>query len=436
MRLLAYGFPAVPLSFLWIPIILWIPAFYTQELGLDLTLTGLIFLVARIWDGLSDPIVGAVSDRMETRFGRRKPWMLGGMVFLMMSGYYLQVPPDSAGLWYLFVSIIFFYTFWTVVQIPHMAWGADLSPEYRERGRIAGFRSLGSMLGILLASVLPVLVLGSEASPGNVLSLYADVIIWLLPVTIITAVLFVPEKTGSSKDKTNWRDVSAAMARNKPLRLFLLAFFLWDIALALFEIPMLFFVERSLQLPGQFPKLLAIDYCCAIAVTPLTVMLANKFGKHRMFAISGCFFALGCLVLLLIPAKQFYYAVAGYVLIGISISGFWAIPASMVADLSDVGRLMSGQDQTGIYMAAFNLTWKLAMAAGAAIGLPLLDVLGFEASVSANNGDNALYSLKIVGLMLPMLFLLCSVILLWRYPLTEDAHDKIRKQLNTAGPAL
>ena len=430
-RLLAYGFPAAPLSFLWIPIILWIPAFYTQELGLNLTIVGLIFLIARLWDGVSDPIVGALSDRLETRFGRRKPWLIGGTAFLVIASYYLQKPPESAGSLYLFVSIIAFYTFWTIVQIPHMAWAADLSPKYRERSRIAGFRSFGSMLGILLASVLPILILGEAASPGNALALYADVIAFLLPITIIIAVLFVPERK-TLRDESDWRSVIAALVKNRTLRVFLLAFFLWDIALALFEIPMLFLVERSLQLPGQFPKLLAIDYCCAIAMTPVTVMLSNKLGKHRMFAISGCLFALGCLVLLFIPPREFYYAVAGYVLIGFGISGFWAIPVSMVADLSDLGRLESGEDQAGLYMAAFNLTWKLAMAAGAAIGLPLLDVFGFDASVSANNEGVALYSLKIVGLMLPIVLLLCSALVLWRYPLTEDAHDKIRRQLGAA----
>lgn len=429
-KLLAYSFPAAPLSFLWIPIILWIPAFYTQELGLSLTATGLIFLAARVWDGLSDPIVGTLSDRIETRFGRRKPWMLGGTIFLMISSYYLQVPPESAGLVYLFISIIFFYTFWTTVQIPHMAWAAELSGDYRERSKIIGYRGFGSMLGILLASLLPVIVLGTESSPGKVLRLYSDVILFLLPITVIIALLFVHEQPGNCKKSVDWRIVLAALLNNRPLRLFLLAFFLWDIALALFEIPMLFFVERSLQLPGQFPKLLAIDYCCAIAVTPVTVMLANKFGKHRMFAFSACLFAFGCLILLVIPTKQFAYAVVGYLFIGMGTSGFWSIPTSMVADISDLGKLNSGEDQEGLYMAAFNLNWKLAMASGAAIGLPLLDVLGFNASLSVTNEGLALYSLKIVGLILPILFLMCSAIILWRYPLTESMHNKIRKQLD------
>ncbi len=428
-RLLAYGFPAAPLSFLWIPIILWIPAYYTQELGLSLTATGLVFLAARLWDGLSDPVVGGLSDRIQTRLGRRKPWMLFGAGFLVVASYFLQVPPATATLSYLAISLICFYTFWTVVQIPHMAWAADLSPDYRERGRIVGFRSFGSMIGILAASMLPVIFLGDDAEPASVLRLYANVLVFLLPIAVIVAIVAVPEPNHPSRTAVTWRDVFSTMAKNKPFRLFLLAFFLWDTALALFEVPMLFVVERSLQLPGAFPKLLAIDYICAIIFTPFTVVMASRFGKHRMFACSGLLFATGCIVIALIPAGNFMLAAVGYAIVGLSISGFWAIPTSMVADAADIGQLSGGGDQTGLYMAAFNLVWKVAMATGVAIGLPLLDVLGFDATAGASNEGLALFSLKIVGNLLPVALLIPAAVILWKYPLTEAKHKRVRQRI-------
>jgi GPH family glycoside/pentoside/hexuronide:cation symporter len=428
-RLLAYAGPAAPLTFLWIPIVVWIPTYYTQGLGLNLTIAGTIFLAARLWDGFIDPIVGGMSDRFPTRFGRRKIWMVAGAGLLILAAHRLLVPPDTAGAGYLLSSILFFYFFWTIVQIPHMAWAADLSPSYRERNRIAGFRSLGAMTGIALVSLLPAVIYGDRAQPKEVLRLYAQVLTWLLPITVLVAVLFVPEGTGGSSRTVQLREIFRTLIHNKPFRHFLLAFFLWDFSLALFEIPMLFLVDKSLLLPGKFSILLAIDYCTAILLTPLTVMAANRLGKHRTFAICGLFLMLGCVVLGTTGQHNFAQASLGYMFVGASISGFWIIPTSMVADGADIGRLETGADQMGVYMATFNLVWKVALASGAVVGLPLLDAMGFNPGSTAINDGLALLSLKIVGLALPCLLILPSIVLLWRYPLTEKVHDGIRERI-------
>jgi GPH family glycoside/pentoside/hexuronide:cation symporter len=428
-RLLAYAAPAAPLTFLWIPIVIWIPAYYTQGLGLNLTVAGTIFLAARLWDGFIDPVVGGMSDRFPTRFGRRKIWMVAGAGMLILAAHRLLIPPDTAGAGYLLSSILFFYLFWTIVQIPHMAWAADLSPSYRERNRIAGFRSLGAMLGIALVSLLPAVIYGDRAQPKQVLQLYAQVLTWLLPIAILFAVLLVPEGAGGSFHKVRIREIFKALIHNKPFRHFLLAFYLWDLSLALFEIPMLFLVDKSLLLTGKFSMLLAIDYCTAILLAPLTVMVANRFGKHRTFAMCGGLFMVGCVVLGTAGQHNFSQASLGYVFIGAAISGFWIIPTSMVADGADVGRLETGADQMGIYMATFNLVWKIALATGAVVGLPLLDAMGFKPGSMAINEGLALYSLKIVGLALPCLLMLPAIVLLWRYPLTEKVHDGIRERI-------
>jgi GPH family glycoside/pentoside/hexuronide:cation symporter len=428
-QLLAYAGPAAPLSFLWIPIVLWIPAYYTQGLGLNLTVAGAVFFAARLWDGLIDPIVGGASDRFVTRFGRRKIWMVGGTVFLVWAGYRLMVPPDDAGARYLLVSIVAFYCVWAIVQIPHMAWAADLSPSYRERNRIAGFRSFGSMAGIALVSLLPAVLYGDRAQPKEVLILYAQMLALILPVTVLIAVLFVPENNPTIRAKVRLREVSRALVRNKPFRRFLLAFFLWDVSLALFEIPMLFVVDKSLLLAGKFSELLAIDYCTAILVTPLTILLANWLGKHRMFAICGSSFILGCIILATAGQHNFPQAIAAYMCVGVAISGFWALPPSMVADAADVGRSETGTDQMGVYMAVFNLVWKIALATGAATGLPLLDAMGFNPSPLVTNHGLALLSIKIVGLGLPVVLMSAAVALFWRYPLTETFHNEIRERI-------
>lgn len=431
-RLLAYAGPAAPLTFLWIPIVVWIPAYYTQGLGLNLTVAGGIFLAARLFDGFIDPVVGTLSDRLATPFGHRKIWMVGGAGFLILAAQRLLQPPAGAGAAYLLSSVLVFYVFWTIVQIPHMAWAADLSPSYRERNRIAGFRSFGSMVGIALVSLLPAVLYGDAAAPREVLALYAGILQWLLPVTVVLAVMLAPEGAQVRAERVKPREIVAALLRNAPFRRFIAAFFLWDLALALFEIPMLFLVEKSLQLPGRFSMLLAVDYCTAIVLAPVIVMTANRIGKHRTFAFAGLLFGLGCAGIAVTPAHGFAWAAGAYMFIGAAISGFWIIPPSMVADAADVGRLSTGTDQMGVYMAAFNFVWKVAAATGAVVGLPLLDVLGFHPNGA--NTEWGLLSLKVVGLALPCLLMVPSIALLWRYPLTETVHSNVREQMRPGAP--
>lgn len=430
--LAAYSLPAVPLSLLWAPIVVWLPAFYIQEVGLGLAATGLVFLSARVWDGITDVVMGVVTDRTQQQFGRR-PWIIGGSVLLIVSTHFLMRPTAGAGVAYLGICIFLFYLAWTITQIPYLAWGADLSSDYRGRGRVVGFRGMGSAAGILIAATLPVILFGESATPGQVLSAYSTAILLILPPAVLFAAMVVPEGRHAPRAHTpNWRSIAAALAKNRPFQIFLLAFFFWDVALALIEVGAFFIAERVLGLEGQFHKLFAITYIATLISTPFTVRLANRIGKHKTFAFSAIMLALGCTVLITTRSGAIAGAVSGNICLGLAVSGFWALPTSMVADVVDVSRLDGGHDQTGLHMAIFNLTWKLAMATGVAIGLPLMGYLGFDPAVEGPATNEALFALKFVGLGLPILCAVASALIIWRYPLNEAVHLEIRKRLDKA----
>lgn len=147
--LLAYGGLALPLCLAGIPILNYLPAFYAKELHLSTGLVGVVFLVARLWDGVSDVLVGWFSDRSMSRWGRRKPWAIAGAPFLMVSTWFLCNPPQGAGLVYLCVWAALFYTAWTAIYIPYLSWGTELATDYVERSRVTSFRETFSMLGAL-----------------------------------------------------------------------------------------------------------------------------------------------------------------------------------------------------------------------------------------------------------------------------------------------
>ena len=134
--LIAYSLPSAPTSMLMMMLVVYLAPFYASEMGLELAAVGGIFFLARMFDAVSDPLVGNLSDQTRSKFGKRKPWIALGTPVLMVALYFFFQPPHGVSLTYLTVVAIVFYLSITVVQIPYLSWGAELSRDYNERIRI------------------------------------------------------------------------------------------------------------------------------------------------------------------------------------------------------------------------------------------------------------------------------------------------------------
>lgn len=168
-RLAAFAAPALPLASAGVPLGIYLPPFYAQEAGLSLGLVGAIFMLSRIWDAVNDPLIGVLSDRTRSRFGRRKPWIAAGAPVFALAALAIFAPglfgvkPGAAWLaGWLFV----FYLGWTMVQIPLSAWGGELSTQYHQRSRIQTFGHVSAALGLLTVLVLPAALDGLAARGG------------------------------------------------------------------------------------------------------------------------------------------------------------------------------------------------------------------------------------------------------------------------------
>ena len=162
--LIVFGLVNLPLSMLMSPTAAVLPNFYLDYSAVTLAGLATATFVARLFDGLTDPVIGYLSDRS----GRRKPWMIAGAVLVAASAWFLYNPAPDAGVahlvsWYLVVTLG-----WTLVEIPHTAMAAELSRGYHERSRIALWRQLLGFAGGVLFMASPMLVLGGSTTftPG------------------------------------------------------------------------------------------------------------------------------------------------------------------------------------------------------------------------------------------------------------------------------
>ncbi|MFQ3622294.1 MAG: MFS transporter, partial [Acetobacteraceae bacterium] len=162
--LAAYALPAFPLAILGLPLNVYLPAFWGETMGLGLSAVGAVLLATRLIDGVTDPLVGWLSDRTRTRFGRRRPWIAAAGLVAAPAVWLLLVPPEGAGAAHLFVCASLVYLGWTMINVPHSAWGAELSTDYNERTRITSWREAATIGGIVASALVPALIAGGLAA--------------------------------------------------------------------------------------------------------------------------------------------------------------------------------------------------------------------------------------------------------------------------------
>ncbi len=155
--LLSYGISDFPVMLASMPMMLYLNVFYAGEIGLDLIDLGNMLLFARIFDLVTDPLVGYLSDHTRTRWGRRRPWMVASLPFLMLGLYKVLIPDEGADIWYLFTWMMVMWLGWTMLMIPYYAGGAGLTADYDDRTRVTGWRAAMGSLGQLAAIGFPVI---------------------------------------------------------------------------------------------------------------------------------------------------------------------------------------------------------------------------------------------------------------------------------------
>lgn len=172
VRLIGFGSLAVPLAGAGLPLVLFVPQLYASHFGLSLATIGFIFFLGRFWDVASDPIVGALSDRTRTRFGRRRPWIAAGGLLFGVGSALLFFPPATVAPLYFGAALFVFYAGWTMIEIPFSAWAGELSGQYHERTRIVTYQQTMRAVGLLLVLILPTLIEQWRPADG-VLKLHA-----------------------------------------------------------------------------------------------------------------------------------------------------------------------------------------------------------------------------------------------------------------------
>ena len=156
--LFAFAFLNLPLSLGGLPLGLYLTPYYASEFGISLSMIGVIIMLTRVTDVVTDPLIGTLSDRTPAKFGRRGLWILLGMPIMSIAVIAVFDPFFTPTPLYLFTSVALLYFGWTLIGIPLTAWIAEISSDYNERSRITGARTWGGIVGSLVAIAAPLII--------------------------------------------------------------------------------------------------------------------------------------------------------------------------------------------------------------------------------------------------------------------------------------
>jgi len=431
--LLAYSLPSAPISMLMMMLVVYLAPYYAAEMHLGLAAVGLIFSVARLWDAVIDPIVGNLSDRTRSRLGRRKPWIAAGTPMLMLAVWLFFQPPEGIGIGYLAVVAFFFYVTVTMVQIPYLSWGAELSRDYHERIRINSYREGATMIGILMVAAVPLILLrGQDASVSDIMGVFTVLVMIMLPLTVIPALSFAPQGISVPGESLSLPRALYALRVNRPfLRLLLASLFIW-VGGNIYNATSLFLIKDALGFaPTLFLVLMATQFGVGLLTVPLVIRVGKRLGKHRTLLLMGMgFFPILWLLLLVEPQNTTQIFIV-YILKGAMTAAIWIMPPALVADSIEHGMLEGIGDDTALYMSLYFFVQKLAAAIAVGFALPLAALLGFDPGQIESTTDFT--GLKFVSVILPSLVAFPAVLLLFNYPITEQRHAEIRAQLRASG---
>ncbi len=425
----AYGAMALPLSIAETPILLYLPAFYAQKLHLDAGLVGLVFLIARLWDGLSDLFIAWASDRTRSRFGRRKPWVVIGTPVLVVSTWFLCNPPRDAGLAYLFIWAVVFYLGFTGVKIPHISWGTELETDYVERSRVTSCRETFTMLGNVLFVAAPLILFGSNAQLDEILLLIAVTVAVTAPLSAVAAGMFLRDPLPRETSAVSLRSTLTPILTDKVLRTFLIAtLFIW-ISSGMLNSLIVFALGVGLGLPDGLLWIILVVYIGTLCAVPAMMALARRVDKHVMLTVGltgTCIFGVA---LAFVPHGDFPMVVALWAVGGFFGAANLVLPTSMLADMIDQGEIATGERRAGPYVALYNLACKLGLAFGVGIAFMLLDVIGYDPAATAYSAADV-QNIRWMGFVVPFLVLVPAIALLARYPITRTVQARLRQALS------
>ena len=406
--------------------------YLTDTLGIAALAAGLLVTVAKVWDVIIDPVIGARSDRSLARHGSRRPYMLAGAIalpvfFVLTFAVPVGVGPVVAGIWVLLAFMITATAF-SLFQVPYIALPAELASGYDERTRLISARVVVLTIAILLfgAGAPEIRDAFEDEHVGYlVMAIVAGLVIGVgMLISSFVARRGTPTEVPVFSLADNYRKGFAALRRSQPFRALLLTFLLQGLATGLM-LAGAQYVARWVLDSGVTILFLSL-IAPAILFAPLWAVISKHIGKERSFLLASTLFgvaALSMTLLIWFPGEWLYAPVA---LAGAGYAGMQSLPMSMLPDVISHDATKSGAGSAGTFGGVWTAGETTGMAFGATVLTIVLAASGYLESVGGQvvtQPDSAIAGIVLSFSVVPAVIIAASLISFARYPLRKADID-------------
>lgn len=436
---MAYGFGEFYGGGSFIVISLLFIFFLTDVVGISPFLAGLIVMIGKGWDAISDPIMGHLSDNMKSRYGRRRIFFLVGIIpvavtFCML---WLSVRLESELVSFLYYALAYllFSTVFTMVMIPYRALNAEMTLDYKVRTRLTATKAIFSQVASLLSATVPKLIVdrlyADNPSQGFLVMGIVFGLFYGLPWLIVyfgTWEMPIDENESSPSFWSffgNFKTLFVNRSFRIQLGMYISAYTAMDILMAMFIYYLTYYIGRK----EIFSLCMGSMIITNILFVPVYTFIANKRGKGLAYIIGlVVWFCAMALSVFMSNTTPVFVIVLLAVLIGIGLSSAVFMPWAMLPSIIDVDELIMGRQRAGTCSGAMTLVRKLVQAVALFVFGIVLDLIGYVPNVAQS--ESTLFWMRMMFFILPGILIILGVIVALRFKITPYTHGILQTELD------
>lgn len=418
--------------------------FLTDIAGLKPILAGTVLMIGEIWDAVSDPVMGFITDNTRSRRGRRRTFFVAGIIPIFLSFFMLWIRIGGEGqfvkfVYYLF-AYLFFNTAFTMVMVPYNAMPSEMTDRADQRSKMMGVRMMFSLVGTLMGAVIPMMIIqnAQSESKGYILMGLTFAVIFALPWYFIYKVCW--ERQGEAKKVMEKKEVKIfirelfSIIRNKSMigliGMFMFAYVAIDIFMALF----VYYLKDYLCMKNMYSLIVGVLVIGEMICMVLVIYQCSRRGNAKTYRTHMVIWLLGLGLLMLVTKQTPVIAMLGVgAVIGCGLSGAVMVPYNSIAFVVDTDELLCGRRREGMHSGLMTLIRKSAQAAALfllSIGLQLIGykIPEFQGEVVVQSTQTVM-GIRLMFIVIPTLFILAGILASFKYKIDVKRHKAIVNEL-------
>ena len=426
--------------------------FLTDAVGMRPGIAGSVLAVGKIWDAVNDPLVGMLSDRTQTRWGRRYPWIFLTAIPFGISYCFIWIVPGFAqgwtAFWYYVAITSLFQVFFTTTNLPYSTLTAEMTQDYDERTSLTSFRLAFSIIGglsiLVAAGLLPVL---AEGNPGlsfiqtetqryTALGIFGGIVSTLTIFWCIFGTYGYMEKKAKAAGKfmgdtdNNEQESFVTQLKivmgNRPF-LYVVGIYLFSwLALQITAAVIPFYGKYVMSVDGSLLALIVQGI--AIFMMFICAALSKRLGKRNVYFLGSGVWILVQIGLFFLQPGQNCVLYGLCAIAGFGVATAYVVPWSILPDVIELDELNTGRRREGTFYSFMTLLQKIGLALGIYLVGQALEASQFDPELDVQL-EPALQAIRLFAGPVPLILLICGVVLMYFYPLTKEVHAEIMLKL-------